>query len=80
MPTSPPKTKNPASPQPEYDFSHGVRGKYAAHYARGTNLVRLEPDVARAFPDARSVNQALRALAAIVRRQAASAGPSRVEK
>ena len=29
-----------------YDFSKGKRGKYAAKYARGTNIVRLEPDVA----------------------------------
>jgi len=35
---------------PEYDFSKGKRGKYAAKYARGTNIVRLEPDVAHCFP------------------------------
>lgn len=43
-----------------YDFSKGKRGKYAARYARGTNIVRLEPDVAALFPDAKSVNKALR--------------------
>lgn len=46
----------------EYDFSDGVRGKYFERYREGTNLVLLEPDVADAFPDAESVNRALRAL------------------
>jgi hypothetical protein len=48
--------------RPEYDFSGGVRGKYAAKYAKGTNLVRLEPDVSAVFPDSESVNAALRVL------------------
>jgi len=50
---------------PEYDFSQmegGVRGKYAAAYQRGTNLVRLDPDVAKAFTTDESVNEALRAV------------------
>ena len=46
----------------EYDFSAGVRGKYARRFAKGTNLVLLEPDVATAFGDGASVNRALRAL------------------
>lgn len=48
--------------RPEYDFSVGVRGKYAAQYANGTNLVRLEPDVHKVFPDSDAVNSALRTL------------------
>ena len=32
---------------PEYDFSRGVRGKYARRFAEGTNLVKLEPDVVK---------------------------------
>ena len=48
--------------QPEYDFSRGVRGKYAARFAQGTNLVKLEPDLARVFRDSKSVNRALRKL------------------
>ena len=48
--------------RPEYDFSRGVRGKYAKRYAEGTNIVVLEPDVAREFPDSTAVNSALRAL------------------
>jgi hypothetical protein len=51
----------------EYDFSQGVRGKYAERYARGTNLVPLDPDVREVFPDAAAVNQALRALAGIIK-------------
>ena len=47
--------------RPEYDFSGGVRGKYAKRFAEGTNLVLLEPDVAAEFADARAVNRALRA-------------------
>ncbi len=43
-----------------YDFSKGVRGKYAKRYQEGTNIVVLEPDVAKEFTDAAAVNQALR--------------------
>jgi len=46
----------------EYDFSKGVRGKYADRFAEGTKLVLLDPDVAQAFPTAKSVNAALRSL------------------
>ncbi len=50
--------------RPEYDLHEllkgGVRGKYAARYRAGTNLVLLDPDVARAFPDEAAVNEALR--------------------
>lgn len=48
----------------EYDFRGGVRGKYATRYAGGTNLVKLEPDIARAFPSSSAVNRALRTLVA----------------
>ena len=48
--------------RPEYDFSGGVRGKYAARFREGTNLVLLEPDVAAEFRTAAAVNKALRAL------------------
>lgn len=53
----------------EYDFSRGVRGKYARRYTQGANVVVLEADVAKVFPDAGSVNDSLRALAGIIRRQ-----------
>jgi hypothetical protein len=53
----------------EYDFRKGIQGKYAKRYAEGTNVVVIEPDVAKVFPDHDSVNQALRSLAEIIRRQ-----------
>lgn len=47
---------------PDYDFSSGVRGQYAARFAAGTNVVVLSPDVAEVFPDSEAVNEALRTL------------------
>ena len=41
-------------------LKNGIRGKYAKQYAAGTNIVRLEPDVADAFPTEEAVNEALR--------------------
>ena len=58
--------------RPEYDLSQlqgRVRGKYAQRYEAGTNLVRLEPDVARAFPDPKAVNEALRLLIKLAQTQ-----------
>lgn len=52
----------------EYDFSKGRRGKYVRRFAKGTNVVALAPDVAKAFPDSESVNEALRLLVRIGRR------------
>ena len=67
---------------PEYDFSHAVRNKYAARYAatvaEGACLVTLDPDVAAVFPDSSSVNEALRAIAGIIRQHAR--GASRQKK
>ena len=54
-----------------YDFSGGVRGKYATRYREGTNVVLLDDDVAKTFPDALSVNRALRALVNIIRNRPA---------
>lgn len=53
----------------EYDFRGGVRGKYAARYAAGTNVVLLSPDVRDVFPDSKSATDALRALADLIRKQ-----------
>jgi hypothetical protein len=52
----------------EYDFPRGMRGKYARRCAEGSNVVVLDPDVARLYHDAKSVNRALRALAAVAPR------------
>jgi len=53
--------------RPEYDFSEGVRGITAPRYAQGTNVVVVDPDVLDVFPDGPSVNEALRALAPMIR-------------
>ena len=74
-------TKKTASRQtdnlrPEYDFSTlgvGVRGKYLERALSGTNIVRLDPDLAVAFPTSESVNTALRMLVDIA--EAASRRP-----
>ena len=68
MKKAPSKATEPKM-QAEYDFNGGVRGKYARRCAQGTNVVVLEPDVAKAFPNAEAVNSSLRALADIIRRQ-----------
>lgn len=57
---------------PEYDFSKARRNPYAARFSKGTSLVLLDPDVAKDFPDSASVNEALRALSAIIRRRSKS--------
>jgi len=44
----------------EYDFSQGQRGKYARRYTQGTNVVVLEPDVAKVFSNSKAVNVSLR--------------------
>ena len=51
----------------EYDFSKGVRGKYAKRYAAGTNLVLLAPDVASVFGNSEAVNTVLRLIVKIVK-------------
>jgi|SRR6266540_950232 len=56
----------------EYDFSKGVRGKYASRYAGASNVVVLDPDVAKVFPDSHSVNHALRVLVRAKRANKAS--------
>lgn len=52
----------------EYDFSGGVRGKYLDRYRSGTNVVLLDAELVKAFPDSKSVNDALRALVATAAR------------
>jgi hypothetical protein len=56
----------------EYDLSmlkNRVRGKYAERFAEGTNVVLIEPDIAASFPDAKSVNKALRMLIKVAKSQ-----------
>jgi hypothetical protein len=57
------KKNHPETPDPanhEVDFSRGVRGKYAHHLPQPDLTVSIDPDVARVFPDAEAVNEALR--------------------
>jgi hypothetical protein len=58
------QTKNNDELRPEYDLKSllkdGVRGKYTEKYNAGTNLVLLEPEVAKAFPNDKAVNDALK--------------------
>ena len=61
--------------RPEYDFSRAERGKTAARYAEGTNVVVIAPDLLDVFPDAASVNEALKALAPVLRRRKKERSP-----
>jgi hypothetical protein len=54
----------------EYDFSKGVRGKYAEKYKLGTNVVLLDPELRKSFPDDDAVNSALRELLELKKAQA----------
>lgn len=63
------QNKEDAEMLDEYDFSQGVVGKYAKQYAEATNVVLLDPDVAKVFPDSEAVNQALRAIAEIIQQR-----------
>jgi hypothetical protein len=60
--------------RPEYDFSKGVRGKHASKYAQGTNVVVLEPDVAREFRTSEAVNETLRAVSKILQQHRRRSG------
>ena len=53
----------------EYDFSKGIRGKYSERYAKGTNVVLIDSDVAEFFPDHDAVNDALRSLINIIKKR-----------
>ena len=69
------KTRRPPAKAPmrhEYDFSKGVRGKYAGRLKPGSQIVVLDPDVAAAFGNAKAVNRALRTLIDLPRRPARS--------
>ena len=68
------KVKKSEEMRPEYDFSHGVRGKYAKKFAEGSNIVLLDPDVSKLFPDSKTVNDALRVLARVARQKEKKAG------
>ena len=53
----------------EYDFSNGIRGKYTKAYNDGVNIVKLDSDITKLFPDAKSVNEALSTLIKLVKNE-----------
>ena len=63
------KMKNDPELLEEYDFKDGIKGKYVNRYEERTNVVVIDPDVAEFFPDHDSVNEALRSLTVIIKRQ-----------
>jgi hypothetical protein len=69
------KTRHDPDMLDEYDFSKGVRGKYAKRYPQGTNVVILSPDVAQVFPDSESINEALRVLVKVARQKVKKCPP-----
>jgi hypothetical protein len=71
----PSRRRTPVEMRAEYDFTGGVRGKYAEQYRRGTNVVLLEPQLAEAFPDSKSVNDTLKAVLAVATRVEARKRP-----
>ena len=64
-----PTDTDPDTLRPEYDFSKGVRGVTAPRFREGTNVVVIDPSVRDVFPDSETVNEALRALAPVLRRR-----------
>jgi hypothetical protein len=64
------KIEDSESMRPEYDFTRGVRGKYADRYKAGSNVVVIEDDLAQSFPSAETVNAALRRLLEVERSSA----------
>jgi hypothetical protein len=54
----------------EYDFTNAVRGKYAKKFAKGTNIVVLDPDVAKVFRNSKEVNEILRTISRLATQKA----------
>jgi len=61
------KMKNDTDLLEEYDFSKGIRGKYSKRFKSGSNVVVIDPDVAKYFPDHDSVNSSLRSIVTIIK-------------
>jgi hypothetical protein len=62
------KTKQTPEMLKEYNFSRGVRGKYYKRFMEGSNVAVIDAELAKIFPDSKSVNQALRSLVTIARK------------
>ena len=63
------KMQNDPDMLEEYDFSKGIKAKYSQKYSEGTNVIVIDPDIKKYFPDHDAVNQALRSLVEIIKRQ-----------
>ena len=63
------KGKEKETMREEYDFTAGIRGKYAKRFSGGSNIIVLDPDVARLFPDSKTVNEILRSIAKIAQQK-----------
>ena len=62
------ETADELRPEYEFDYSKASRGKYYRRLVKeGSNVIVLEPDVAKAFPDSDAVNDALRSLLDLTR-------------
>jgi len=63
--------------RPEYDFSTGTRGVTSGRYRDGTNVVVIDPEVLDVFPNADAINEALRALAPVLRKRRGRRPPNK---
>jgi len=63
------KGKEKDTMREEYDFTGGIRGKYAKRFSGGSNIIVLDPDVAKLFPDSKTVNEVLRSIAKIAQQK-----------
>ena len=63
------KGKEKNTMREEYDFTGGIRGKYAKRFSDGSNIIVLDPDVAKLFPDSKTVNEVLRSIAKIAQQK-----------
>jgi hypothetical protein len=63
------KGKEKDTMREEYDFTGGIRGKYAKRFSDGSNISVLDPDVAKLFPDSKTVNEVLRSIARIAQQK-----------
>ena len=63
------KGKEKDTMREEYDFTGGIRGKYAKRFSDGSNIIALDPDVAKLFPDSKTVNEVLRSIAKIAQQK-----------
>ena len=73
MSSNPKLAENDEDMRREYDFTNAVRGKYTSRFPKDVVMVTLAPDVAASFPDAESVNEALRLIIKAARKVAPAA-------